>query len=176
VGEVLRLAMLVCLVSASAAHANQRSAELVSSFQIFCTPGPPDFAALDAKATAMNLPVRKDVGAPPKEGQFARAKSWLVSLDSGAHELVASEGRGPNGEVTACGIGADNIDGEEMKQELVKAMKLEAPLRQTASADGTQRLTLWKYGDDVTLLLIDGTPTKIPGMYLTLQRQTNTSR
>ncbi len=172
---MLRLAVLVCLVSSSAAYANQRSAELVNSFQMYCTPGRPDFAALDAKATAMKLVVRKDVGSPRKEGQFTHAKSWLVSLDSGSHELVASEARGPSGEVTACGIGAENVDGEEVKQELVKAMKLAAPIQQTASPDGAQRLTLWKY-DDATLVLVDGTPMKIPGMYLTLQRRTNTSR
>jgi len=168
--------MLVSLLSASTAYANQRSAEPVNSFQGFCTPGPPDYATLDTKATAMNLQVRKDVGSPRKEGQFAHAKSWLVPLDGGSHELVATEARGPNGEITACGIGADNVDGEEMKQELIKAMKLDAPVRQIASADGSQRLTFWKYGDDVTLLLIDGTPMKIPGVYLTLQRQTNASR
>ncbi len=173
---MLRLAMLACFLSSNAAYANQRSAELVSSFQMYCTPGPPDFSALDAKATAMKLVVRKDVGSPRNEGQFTHAKSWLVSLDSGSHELVASEARGPNGEVTACGIGAENVDGDDMKQELIKAMKLDVPVRQTASADGTQRVTLWKYGDDATLALVDGTPMKIPGMYLTLQRRTNTSR
>ncbi len=173
---MLRFAVLVCVLSASTAYANQRSAELVNSFQGFCIPGPPDYATLDTKATAMNLQVRKDVGSPRKEGQFAHAKSWLVPLGSGPHELVASEAGGPNGEVTACGIGADNVDGEEMKQELIKVMKLDPPLRQVASADGAQRLTFWKYGDDVTLLLVDGTPMKIPGMYLTLQRQTKAGR
>jgi hypothetical protein len=156
------------------ACANERSAELVNSFQTFCTPGPPDFAALDAKATAMNLPVRKDIVPPSHAGQSARAKSWLISLKSGSHELVASEARGPNGEVASCGIGAEDVDGEDMKQELIKVQG--APLRETASADGSQRVTVWKYADDVTLLLADGTPMKIPGMYLTLLHQKNTSR
>ena len=169
-------ALLVGLCSVGAAYANQRSAELVNSFKTFCTPGPPDFAAIDAKATAMNLAVRKDAGTPRRPGNFAHSKSWLVSLDSGSHELVAGEGRGSNGEIASCGVGAEDIDGEEMRQELVKAMNLGAPLRQTATADGTQRVTAWKYGDDVTLLLADGTPMKIPGMYLTLLRQTNTDR
>jgi len=37
-------------------------------------------------------------------------------------------------------------------------------------------VTTWKYADDTILLLADGTPMKIPGIYLTLQRQRNTSR
>jgi hypothetical protein len=49
-----------------------------------------------------------------------------------------------------------------------------ASCRSTAAADGTQRVTTWKYADDVNLLLADGTPMKIPGMYLTLLRQTKT--
>jgi hypothetical protein len=176
VREVLRIALVVCLASVSAAFANERSAELVDSFQTFCMPGPPDFAALDAKVTAMKLAVRKDVGTPRQPGQFAHSKSWLVPLKSGTHELVAGEARGPNGEVDSCGIGADDVDGEEMKQEVIKSMKLDAPARQTATADGTQRVTSWKYADDVTLFLADGTPMKIPGIYLTLLRQTKTSR
>jgi hypothetical protein len=163
-------------MTVGAAYANERSAELVTSFETFCIPGPPDFAALDAKATAMKLPVRKDVTAPPQPGQSAHAKSWVMSLSTGSHELVASEARGPDGEVASCGIGVEDVGGEEIKQELVKAMKLGAPLRETASADGSQRLTVWKYSDDASLLLADGTPMKIPGIYLALVHRTNVSR
>jgi hypothetical protein len=172
--EVLRFAVSVYLATLGVAHAGQRSADLVNSFQVFCMPGPPDFAAIDAKATAMKLPVRKDVSMPQQPGQFSHAKSWLVALESGSHELVASEARGPKGDSAACGIGAEDVDGEVMKQELVKVVG--APFRTTSSGDGTQRLTAWKYADDVSLLLADGTPMKIPGMYLTLLRQTNASR
>jgi hypothetical protein len=170
------LALVAGLLFVGTACANERSAELVNSFQSFCIPGPPDFAAIDAKAAAMNLAVRKDVGTPRQPGPFSHSKSWLVSLASGAHQLVASEARGPQGDAAACGIGAEDVDGEAIRLELVKAMKLDAPLRQTASADGAQRVTIWKYSDDATLLLADGTPMKIPGMYLTLLHQTNASR
>jgi hypothetical protein len=146
--DVLRAAIPACLMFVGAAHANERSAELVNSFQIFCTLAPLDFAALDAKATAMKLVVRKDVGTPRQPGQFAHSKSWLVPLKGGAHELVAGEARGPSGEVLSCGVGADNVDGEEMKQELIKTMKLGQPSRETATADGAQRLTSWRYADD----------------------------
>jgi hypothetical protein len=157
------------------AHANERGAALVNSFQSFCTPESPDFAAVDAKATAMNLPVRRDVTGP-QGGQTTHAKSWVIALTSGSHELVASETRGPKGAASSCGIGAEDISGEDLKGELIRAMQLGAPDRQTVTADGTQRLTVWKYGDDASLMLADATPINLPGIYLTLMHQTNTSR
>ena len=171
--------LLCCLMYVAAAfapaHANERSAALVNSFQNFCTPGPPDFAALDAKATAMNLPVRRDVAAP-QSGQTTHAKSWVISLQSGSLELVASEARGPNGDAASCGIGAEDIAGEEVRQDLIKALQLGAPTKQTVSADGTQRLTVWKYSDDASLFLADATPMSLPGFYLTLMHQATTNR
>jgi len=158
-----------------AADASPRSADLVGSFAMFCIPGPPDFAAIDAKAAAAKLSVREETGTPRQPGQFAHSKSWLVPLASGPHRLVAQETRGATGETASCGIGADDVDGEALRQELVRMLKLDAPLRQTPTPDGAQRVTVWKYGDDTTLLLADGTPIRIPGMYLTLLRQTNTS-
>ena len=91
----------------------------------FCLPGPPDFAALDAKATAMKLAVRKDVA----NAAAARAICSFEIL-AGARSRAASmnlspaKARGPNGEVASCGIGADDVDGEEMKQDLINTMKL----------------------------------------------------
>jgi hypothetical protein len=168
---VLRLAIVACLASVSVASASERSAELVSSFASFCTPGPPDFAALDAKAAAMNLPVRQDVS----RGATAHTKSWLVTLSHGTHELVAGQAQGPNGNSASCSIGAEDANGDDVKQELIASLKLGAPVREVVSPDGTQRVTAWKYADDVTLMVVDGTPMKIPGMLLTLMRQTKTS-
>jgi hypothetical protein len=159
-----------------AVHANERTAELVNAFQTFCMPGPPDFAALDAKAAGMNLSVRKDVTSPPRPDQHGHVKSWLVSLASGRHEIVASEARSPKGDLDSCGIGAEDVDGEDMRQELIKAMNLGTPLRQTVSVDGMQRLTTWKYADDDELFLADGTAARIPGIYLTWLHSMNKSR
>jgi hypothetical protein len=164
--EVLRAAIPACLMFMSAAHANERSAELVDSFMAFCTPGPPDFAALEAKAAAMNLPVRKDVSL----GAAGQTKSWQVTLKSGVHELIAGKVKGPAGDAVGCSIGAEDVDGEQIKQDLIKAMKLGAPDRVASTPDGAQRVTSWKY-DDANLILADGTPMKIPGMMLTLMRQ-----
>ena len=180
--KVLRLAIRVGLVFASTAcavgvvHATERTAELVSFFQNFCTPGPPDFASLDAKATGMNLSVRKDVTSPPRPDQHGHVKSWIVLLASGKHELVATEARSAKGNLDSCGIGAEDVDGEELRQELIKAMNLGAPLRQTVSVDGMQRLTTWKYADDDELFLADGTAARIPGIYLTWLHSLNKAR
>ncbi len=179
---MLRLAICVGLGFAGAAcavgavRANERAADLVNFFQTFCTPGPPDFAALDAKATGMNLSVRKDVTSPPRLDQYGRVKSWVVALTSGRHEIVATEARSPKGDLDSCGVGAEDVDGEEMRQELIKALKLGAPLRQTVSVDGMQRLTTWKYADDDELFLADGTAAMIPGIYLTWLHSMNKSR
>jgi hypothetical protein len=166
--------MLLSLLCVSAAHANERSAEIVNSFQSFCLPGPPDFAALDAKATAMNLSVRKNVVTPPQSDQTARAKSWIMPLAGGSHELIASEAHGPQGERESCGIGAENVDGEEVKRELTSRMDLGAPAREAFSADGAQRVTYWKYADELVVVLADATPVKIPGIYLVLRHEKNT--
>jgi len=173
---MVRFAAFACFMVVGSAYANERSADLVKSFQALCASAPLDFTALDAKATAMKLVVRKDVVASQQPGKSARTKSWLVPLGSRSHELIATEAHGPDTEAQSCGIGAEDVDGEEMRRDLVEAMKLGAPLRQTATADGAQRLTTWKYADDTTLLLADGTPMKIPGIYLTLQQQRTTSR
>jgi hypothetical protein len=172
---MVRFAAFACLMVVGSAYANERSAELVKSFQTLCASAPLDFTALDAKATAMKLVVRKDVVAPQQTGKSARTKSWLVPLGGRSYELIATEARGPDTEAQSCGIGADDVDGEEIRRDLVEAMKLDAPLRQNATADGAQRVTTWKYADDATLLLADGTPMKIPGVYLTLQQQKTTS-
>jgi hypothetical protein len=172
---MVRFAAFACLMVVGSAYANERSAELVKSFQALCASAPLDFTALDAKATAMKLVVRKDVVTPQQTGKSARTKSWLVPLSGRSYELIATEARGPDTEAQSCGIGADDVDGEEIRRDLIEAMKLGAPLRQNATADGAQRVTTWKYADDATLLLADGTPMKIPGVYLTLRQQKTTS-
>jgi hypothetical protein len=168
--ELMRIsAVAVSLVCAATARASERSADLVNSFQSFCIPTP-DFAALEIKAAAMKLPVRKDSVSPPKPGESGHVKSWVVSLASGQHELVASQARSPKGDLDSCGIGVEDVDGEDLRQEVVKAFNLGTPLRQTWLADGAQRVTTWTYSDD-ELFLGDASSVKIPGAYLTLLHQ-----
>jgi hypothetical protein len=162
-------AIAVSLVCAATAHASERSADLVASFQSFCMPTP-DFAALEVKAATLKLPIRKDSTAPPKPGESGHVKSWVISLASGKHELVASQARSPKGDLDSCGIGVEDVDGEDLRQELVKALSLGPPLRQAWSVDGAQRVTTWKLSDD-ELFLGDATSIKLPGAYLTLLHQ-----
>jgi hypothetical protein len=172
-------ALLVGLLCSGAAFATERNTAIVESFASFCIPGPPDFAAIDAKATAMKLPVGRDVSAPQQQAeQSAHSKSWHVSLDGGgAYDLVAAEIRAAQHQAASCGIGAEGADGEIIKNELTAALKLSPPARETTSADGTQRLTMWNYGDGLTLVLTDGTtPMGAPGLYLSMLYRKDSSR
>ena len=131
---------------------------------------PLNFARSNAKADAMRLPVRQDLSKPANSsGHFLRSKSWLLPLKSGPHEFVVAEGRGPNGEVKSCGIGAPDVDGNDFKAELIKAAALAPQQRETVSQDGDRRVTFWRYGrQGLRLMLTDGTPKKQPGIYLIL--------
>lgn len=162
-------AVALSLVCAATAQASERSADLINSFQSFCIPTP-DFAAIEIRAAVMKLPVRKDSVSPPKPGESGHVKSWVISLASGRHELVASQARSPKGDLDSCGIGVEDVDGEDLRLELVKALNLGLPLRQTWSVDGAQRVTTWKFSDD-ELFLGDATSIKLPGAYLTLLHQ-----
>ena len=95
-----------------------------------------------------------------------------------AMELFNVQGIGSllDGVVQQSGGGKEDVDGDDFKQELNKAMPLGAPERQTLTADGTQRLTVWKYADGESLMLADATPIRLPGIYLTLMHKIETSR
>jgi hypothetical protein len=170
--------MLVGLLCVGAAHADERSAAAVEAFSKFCLPGPPDFPAIDAKATAAKLEVHKDVSTPLPPGQSARSKSWHAKLDDGgAYDLVAAEARGPSRDSASCGVGVENVDRESLKRELIKALKLTTAANDNSSPDGVWHVTAWKYGTGMTLVLTDGTaPMGIPGLYLSLVYQKNSGR
>jgi hypothetical protein len=133
-----------------------------------CTIKPLNFAAIEAKASAMKLPERRTIKTPPApSGYYNWTRSWLLPLKSGSHELVASETRGPAGLVEGCGIGAPDVDGEDFKATLAETMKLGKPARQEMSPDGSKRLMMWRWAGDV-LTLIDASPGSKPGIYLSL--------
>jgi hypothetical protein len=139
---------------------------------------PVSFAEISAKAWVMNLHVRQPgrmVYAPRNRELFDHSESWVVSLKSGPHELVVAEQGRRDGKFAECEVSASDVAGEEMKRELVTAMKLGVPLQETESPDGKQRLTVWRYAED-TLRLIDGTPVSFPGISLKLTHQINVGR
>jgi hypothetical protein len=150
------------------AHAADRDASLINSFQVFCALEPPAFDRIDQKAAAMKLPVHQDIGQSQKSGQFARSKSWLVKLTTGPHELLAAEANGANGYVESCGISAPDPDGEAFKNELILEMKLGRPSAETVSADGAMRITTWNgvFGEGSSLQFVDASPKGHPGAML----------
>jgi hypothetical protein len=164
------LALALCLLG-GAVQAGERAASLVNFFAVMCTLEPLDFARSEAKAAAMKLPLRKDLRTPPDpSGQFIHSKSWLLPLKSGPHEFTIAEARGPKGEVRSCGIGAPDVDGNDLKTEMTKAMKLGRPGSE-GTLPGGERRTAWRYGPDrLELALVDGSPKGQPGVYLTLTK------
>jgi hypothetical protein len=169
--------MLVGLLCAGVAHADERSAAAVEVFSKSCLPGPPDFSAIDAKATAGKLEVDKDVSMPLPPGQSAHSKSWHAKFDDGgAYDLVAAEARSPSRDSASCGIGVEGVDRETLKRELIKTLNLTTAASENSSPDGERHMTAWKYGTGMTLLLTDGTaPAGIPGLYLSLIYQKTSS-
>jgi hypothetical protein len=178
VSDVRWLVMFTVLLCAGAAHADERSAATIEAFSKFCLPGPPDFAMIDARAAATKLEVDKDVSMPLPLGQSAHSKSWHARLDGGgAYNLIAAEARGPSRESASCGVGVENVDRDSLQRELIKALKLAAAASDNSSPDGVRHVTAWQYGAGMTLVLADGTtPVGIPGLYLSLIYQKNSSR
>jgi hypothetical protein len=163
--------ILCCLVSVG--YAGERASSLVNSFQVMCTLEALDFARSDKKAAAMRLVVRKDLRTPPDAaGNFLHSKAWLVPLKTGPHEFTIAEGRGPKGEVKSCGIGAPDVDGDDFRSELVRAMKLGPPISESTSPDGARSTAVWRHAPDgLDLMLTDGSPKAQPGVYLLLVKK-----
>jgi hypothetical protein len=166
-----RLAAMVAVlfaVSANGAAAAERSAEIVESFQAFCTLHLPDFAQIDETATALQLPARNGENTQLGDSSY-RSKSWLVFLSSGPHELAGSEANGPRGKLTTCGVQAPDVGGKDIRLNLTEAMKLGDPKSVDVSPDGQRRIMTWKLdvsSHDVTIVLTDNTPVQKPGINL----------
>jgi hypothetical protein len=167
-----RVLMVVAMaLYTGSACADERVVALVNSFQVFCTLEVPDFAALDAKATAMKLSVLDDLGTPRRDGFFVHSKSWLMPLTTGTLAVGAAESRGPKGEVVGCSIYAPDARGDEVKRELMRAMDIGDPFNENVADDG-QRVTVWRTkmgSDDVTVMLAG--PADAPGFHLTLMQE-----
>jgi hypothetical protein len=167
-----RCALIACaaVLCAGAAGADERSAAVVEAFRATCASDLPNFARIEAKAAAENLPVNLNAGTPRGEGAFNHIKSWIVSLPSGVHELSAVEARGPAGEVATCAITAGDVFGDEAKQDLMRALTIGPPERENVTPDGKRR-SAWRvhlHNHSMILLLIDATPSNARGVYLNI--------
>ena len=169
---VLRLvACLALLCAAGAAAADERSQALVAAFKEACASEPPNFARIEGKANAANLPVNLDQGTPRQpEGPFNHLKSWIAHLPTGDYELSATEARGPAGEVMACAVTAPDAAGEETKQVLMQTFGLGPAEREAISPDGKRRSAWYLniHTERMILLFIDATPTQRAGIYINL--------
>lgn len=126
---------------------------------------------LDERASSMKLPGRNELALPNSGNYFSHSKSWLVFLSSGPHELNGSEAQAPDGKLTSCGIGAPDVNGDEMRTLLTTSLSLGAPISVRSSPDGKQQVTTWtlsRAGNDFMLILTDGTPTHRSGISLIL--------
>jgi hypothetical protein len=167
-----RCALIACVAAlwTGAAGADERSAALVETFREVCASDLPNFARIEARAAAENLPVNLNAGTPRGAGPFNHIKSWIVNLPSGTHELSAVEARGPAGEVATCAITAGDALGDEVKQDLMRAFDIGPPERENVTPDGKRR-SAWRvqlHAHSVILLLIDATPTNARGVYLNI--------
>jgi hypothetical protein len=171
-GFAAAVAILLAL-SAIGAAAGERSAEIVGSFQAFCTLRLPDFAQIDERATALQLPARSGEDAQLGDGHY-RSKSWLVFLSSGPHELAGSEANGPRGKLTICGVRAPDVGGKDIRLDLTESMKLGDPVSVEVSPDGRQQIVTWKLeasSNDITIVLTDNTPVQKPGIHLQIRHR-----
>jgi hypothetical protein len=151
------------------ADAGERSAHLINSFQVMCTIEPLNFARTEERATAMRLPVSEDKRSPPSAVGFSvRSKSWVLPLNSGPHDLAATEGTGPKGAIKGCGIAAADADGTDFRAELIKTLGLKRPAAERTSPDGTLKTDFWAYGPN-GLEIMFARRTDRPGIYLFLQ-------
>jgi hypothetical protein len=169
---VIRAAGLACLtvLGVGEAGAGERSAAVVREFQAACATELPDFDRIEARAVAENLPVKLDAGTPRGDGFYNHIKSWIVTRESGLHELSAVEARGPAGDVSTCALTASDVTGDEVKQDLMRVFDIGPPGRENVTPDGLRR-SAWLLrveGEEVVVLLMDPTPVRRPGIYLNL--------
>jgi hypothetical protein len=177
--------LLVLALIPGFARATDRISEIVNSFQVLCTLSAPNFKAILAQASAMKLPARALLETQSLGNYSIQTASWIVHLKSGTHELVGSAASGPDGDVDGCGIGAADVDGDDLRTNLDRLMKLGLPQTEKVSPDGLKRISSWNIGTENRdganrganmLILTDGTPSKKLGIYLTLLHRTAGSK
>lgn len=171
-----RLSMVLALFPAMA-QADERSTALTSDFQFFCTQAVPDFERLDSTAKTMNLAVQREIQPSASQGDSIHSKAWAVSDQTGPYELAAAEGFNAGRRVEGCGVGADDVKGEDIRRDIAQAMKLGDPIREIVASDGKSKAVFWltRMGaNEVTVLLTYAYPNG-QGMSLNLLEEWTSS-
>jgi hypothetical protein len=146
------------------AHANDRSAALVSDFRFFCMRGTPTYESLDAYAIKLKLPIKKDLSRDMGHGDRLRSRSWTVGDTTGPYELVAAEAIHGDVMVETCGIGSADANGEDIHTDLTVRPHLGSST-DSVSSDGRVKTATWTLPSGESIVLthaISG-----PGVYLT---------
>jgi hypothetical protein len=162
--------LAAALAAAGPAAAADREAALAAAFKSWCLAGPPNFAALDARATGGKLMVESDQKSTTPATGAIETKVWEVADDpSGAFALTGGTVLNHGKRVTICGVAAPDAAGQAMLDLLSQAGQLGAPVGQRNSDDGTQRITQFKSPfAHTTILLADGTPQNADGVILNI--------
>nr|WP_141661890.1 hypothetical protein [Burkholderia ambifaria] len=166
--KLIRMSMAVILVAegvfgTTLAYANGRSAALVNDFKFFCMRGAPTYESLNAYATALKLPIKKDLSREMGHGDRLRSRSWTVGSNTGPYELAAAEAT--QGDVTAetCGIGSADGSGDKIYSELTAHSNLGKP-HESSSPDGRIKSVVWTLSSGEKLVLTYASAG--PGFYL----------
>jgi len=163
-----RIGMAIILFAGGAfarapAYADGRSAALVNDFRFFCMRGTPSYESLDTYATAIKLPIKKDLSRDVGHGDYLRSRSWTVGSDTGPYELAAAEATQGNVKAETCGIGSADGNGDEIHADLSAHSNLGSS-QDSVSPDGRIQTVAWTLSARERIVLthsISG-----PGFYL----------
>lgn len=145
------------------AYANGRSAALANDFMFFCMRGAPSYESLDAYATALKLPIKKDLSRDVGHGDRLRSRSWTVGSDTGPYELAAAEATQGDVNVETCGIGSADGNGDEIHADLTAHSNLGSS-QDSVSPDGRIKTVAWTLSSGERIVLTHATTG--PGFYL----------
>jgi endonuclease YncB( thermonuclease family) len=140
------LIIVLCLVP-RVVSADDRSTDLVVAFMKFCTREAPDFERIDAAAHNLDLRVESETGPIQTNGRLRHFKNWSVEDRTGSFELrLSEERRGPANEVEVvmCGVTASDANGEEIRNDLTTALRLDLPTMESVAMNGSEQYVAWR--------------------------------
>jgi hypothetical protein len=143
--------------ASSDAPPTDRDGSVIDTFQVMCNLKLPNFADLDARATAMRMSVELDRSDPSTGGTVVRHKAWAGDLTTGPFGFLIDEMNGTKGTATSCAIVADVPDPDAFRTALIRTMGLSGDAQpQTV---GGARSFEWEHvsGPGTTLVLRDTT-------------------
>ncbi|WP_133300343.1 hypothetical protein [Paraburkholderia lacunae] len=145
------------------AYANGRNAALANDFKFFCMRGTPSYESLDAYASALKLPIKKDLSRDMGHRDRLRSRSWTVGSDTGPYELAAAEATQGDVKVETCGIGSADGNGNEIRADLTAHSNFGSS-QDSVSPDGQIKTVVWTLSSGERIVLTHAITG--PGFYL----------